>query len=143
MKKKAKYDTEPVNYSTVNEADQLYLISTVRKGLNYNDFIKLSGGAPFNMNEWPLLLHMSERTFQRYKKDKKSFDTLQTEKIIQITLLCKKGEEVFGDMDKFHSWLDQKNIALGGAIPKDFLDSSFGINLLKDELIRIENGIFA
>jgi len=58
-------------------------------------------------------------------------------------LLVRKGEEVFGDKSKFDAWLNATNVSLGNVVPKNLLDSSFGINLLKDELIRIEYGVFA
>ncbi|MGQ1784092.1 MULTISPECIES: antitoxin Xre/MbcA/ParS toxin-binding domain-containing protein [unclassified Saccharicrinis] len=58
-------------------------------------------------------------------------------------LLFSKGFEVFGEKKNFLSWLYSKSIALGNIRPIDLLDNSFGINLVKDELIRIEHGILA
>ena len=58
-------------------------------------------------------------------------------------LLFQKGIEVFGNASKFITWIDSKNIALGGIKPKNLLDNAFGINLIKDELIKIEHGILA
>ncbi len=58
-------------------------------------------------------------------------------------MLNKYGIEVFGKQDNFNVWLNTKNIALGGIKPKELLDSSFGIQILKDELTRIEQGILA
>ncbi|PLW96765.1 MAG: hypothetical protein C0591_08105, partial [Marinilabiliales bacterium] len=82
-------------------------------------------------------------SLQRYKKDKGSFNPVTSEKIIEIAMLNKYGIKVFGDQQKFNTWLSSKNLALGGVSPKDLLDSSFGIQLLKDELTRIEHGILA
>jgi putative toxin-antitoxin system antitoxin component (TIGR02293 family) len=53
------------------------------------------------------------------------------------------GIEVFGGQERFNTWLTTKNTALGGIKPKDLLDSSFGIQMLKDELTRIEHGVLA
>ena len=58
-------------------------------------------------------------------------------------MLYIKGLEVFGDTDKFDIWLESKNIALGGKRPKNLLDNTFGVNLIKDELTRIEHGVLA
>jgi putative toxin-antitoxin system antitoxin component (TIGR02293 family) len=80
---------------------------------------------------------------QRYKKEKGKFNATTSEKIIEITMLNKYGIEVFGEQDKFNTWLKTENIALGGIRPKELLDSSFGIQILKDELTRIEQGILA
>jgi len=57
--------------------------------------------------------------------------------------LYKYGIEVFGNEEKFIAWLEIKNIALGGKKPKEMLDTNLNIELVKDELIRIEYGIFA
>ena len=86
---------------------------------------------------------MSERTMQRYKKEKKTFDPIYSEKILEVMLLYKLGINVFGNKEKFISWIETKNLALGGVKPKELLDNTFGISLLKDELTRIEHGILA
>ena len=62
---------------------------------------------------------------------------------MQVTLLIRYGREVFGDEKKFNLWLNTENLSLGSVRPKELLDSSFGIDLLKDELTRIEHGILA
>jgi len=58
-------------------------------------------------------------------------------------MLYNLGTGIFGDKQRFDSWLESDNIALGGNKPKTYLDSTFGIGLLKDELIRIEHGVLA
>ena len=61
----------------------------------------------------------------------------------ELSSLYQYGIEVFGNEEKFIVWLETKNIALGGKKPKEMLDTNLNINLLKDELVRIEHGIFA
>lgn len=60
---------------------------------------------------------------------------------VQIALLYNLGIETFGDKDKFDQWLATENLALGERKPKELLDTSVGIGLLKDELARIEYGV--
>ena len=50
---------------------------------------------------------------------------------------------MFEDKANFDSWLDTKSIGLGGIKPKDLFDTTFGINLVCDELTRIEHGVLA
>ena len=132
-----------LDYEQVNEADSLYLMQVARQGVNFESFLALIKKISFSMPDWSRFLHITDRTMQRYKKEMKSFDTIQSEKILQITLLYKKGIDVFGDKTKFDTWLISNNIALGNIKPKDLLDNAFGINLLNDELIRIEHGVLA
>ncbi len=134
---------EPAAAYAVDDKEVLSLIEAVRQGVKFNAFFNFASKGPFSINEWSTFLHLSERTMQRYKREKKTFDPLQSEKILEIALLYKKGTDVFGNGEKFNNWLTTNNVALGNVKPKDLLDSSFGINWPKDELGRIEYGVFA
>lgn len=132
-----------INYSLIDDRDVFMLISTVREGIKYATFQHIADRIPFSIGEWSDFLHLSERTFQRYKKEQRKFDPLHSEKILEITLVYNKGIEVFGDKRDFDAWLEAKCVALGGIRPKELLDSTFGIGLLRDELTRIEHGVLA
>jgi putative toxin-antitoxin system antitoxin component (TIGR02293 family) len=138
-------DFLPENFSSTLQDGRniLNLIAAVRQGISYSFFSSLVKESPFSLSEWSGFLHLSDRTMQRYKSEKKTFDPVYSEKILEITLLYKRGAEVFGNMDTFAIWLDTKSVALGGIVPKNLLDTSFGIGLLKDELTRIEHGVLA
>ena len=131
------------SYNSVDDKDVFSIISTIKKGIRFNVFNSIALNSPFSLIEWSGFLNISERTMQRYKKEKKSFDSNSSEKIIEIALLYNYGIDVFGNKEKFNSWLETKNVALGGFVPKELLDNTFGINLLKDELTRIEYGVLA
>jgi putative toxin-antitoxin system antitoxin component (TIGR02293 family) len=115
----------------------------IRDGISYFQFDKVSKKIPFTLSEWSRILHISERTIQRYQSENKSFEPLQSEKITQLTMLCNYGIQVFGSSDVFFKWLNEPSIALGGAAPKSFLDNSFGIDYIKNEIGRIEHGVLA
>jgi putative toxin-antitoxin system antitoxin component (TIGR02293 family) len=135
--------TKRISWNSIDDRDILQLINKVREGIKFSFFTGLTDKFPFSLTEWSGFLHLSERTMQRYKKEMHTFDSLQSEKILQITLLYMTGVEVFGNEDKFNSWLETENLALGKVKPKDMLDNAFGISLLKDELSRIEHGVLA
>ncbi len=144
MKNKAekKYDAT-IPETLVNEPTIGYLINTTRHGIPFHTFTKMTENSPFSLDDWSFFLHLSERTMQRYKKEKKAFDPIHSERILEITMLYERGTEVFGKNEKFDTWLNSKSIALGGIKPKELLDSTFGIALLKNELTRIEYGVLA
>lgn len=119
------------------------LMKVIRGGIEFDKFQSMVSEYPFSMEEWSSFLHLSERTLQRYKKEDKNFDALQSEKILQISLLYQRGVEVFGDKENFDVWLDLPSIALGNIKPKELLDNAFGISLLEEELTRIEHGVLA
>ena len=130
-------------FDTVDDKDIPYLIRTSRKGIDYSFFQKIVGTNLFTFKEWSNYLHVSERTLQRYRKEKRTFDPIQSERILEISLFIKLGIEIFGNIEKLNSWLITDNLALGNIKPKELLDNTFGIGLLKDELTRIEYGVLA
>src|SRR4051794_18160037 len=131
------------SYNSVDDKNVLVIIDLVRTGISYSDFNKIADDTPFSLTEWANYLQMSERTIQRNQKEKKSFQPIQSERIVELSMLYQYGLEVFGDKENFNTWLDSRSIALGGRTPKDLLDTKFGISMVRDELGRIEHGILA
>lgn len=132
-----------VPYGAIDDKNGLKLLDIIRTGIQFRTFWRFAHTIPFTLHDWSSFLHVSERTMQRYQSEQKTFDAQQSEKILEIALLCKKGIEVWGDADAFHSWLDTESIALGKIKPKSLLDSSIGIRMLNDEIGRIEYGVLA
>jgi putative toxin-antitoxin system antitoxin component (TIGR02293 family) len=131
------------SYKSADDKDLLTIIDIVRNGISYKDFSKIVVDTPFSLTEWANYLQLSERTIQRNQKEKKSFQPIQSERIVEVSMLYTYGVEVFGDKDNFDVWLNSKSISLGGRTPKDLLDTKFGISMVRDELGRIEHGILA
>lgn len=143
MPKQNEFSEPSVVYGSILDSDMLHLIDKVRKGISFGLFSHVVSISPFSLPDWSAFLHISERSLQRYKKEQKSFDALQSEKIIEISKLYQRGTEVFGNSKKFDSWLFSPSVSLGGRTPKSLLDSSFGIQLINDELGRLEHGVTA
>ncbi len=137
------HTTSHTKHTIAYEGNNLDLVERVRQGIKYRDFMLIANATQFTLPEWSRFLHLSARTMQRYQKEKKAFPAPQSEKILEIEQLNNKGIEVFKDKDNFNSWLETKNIALGGVKPKELLDTSFGVSMVKDELTRIEYGVLA
>lgn len=134
---------KPVKKYPILDDDSVGMVNLLREGVEFPYLNSISDRINFTLEDWASYLHLSERTIQRYKKEKKPFDTIYTEKIVQIDLLYKRGADVFGNEENFHTWMETKSIPLGGVKPKELLDTTYGINLVANELGRIEHGIFA
>ncbi len=134
---------EQISYQALDDRNALHLIRHIRHGMSYPRFRQLVSHYPISFQEWSQFIHLSDRSLQRYRKEGKRFDSIQTEKILQVIMLFKYGTEVFGTVEKFDEWLKAQNVALGMIRPKELLDSSFGMELVKDALTRIDHGILA
>jgi putative toxin-antitoxin system antitoxin component (TIGR02293 family) len=136
--------SEPtIAYGSTDDNNMMGLIALVRQGVAFTAFENFALNFSYTLAEWSQFLHLSERSMQRYKKENRVFDPLQSEKILEIVMLFKLGKDVFGSDEKFLFWLNTENLALGGIKPVGLIDNTFGISLLKDELTRIEHGILA
>jgi putative toxin-antitoxin system antitoxin component (TIGR02293 family) len=134
-------ESEDDSFDLLVNEEAASLIYASRQGLAFDFFTKILIHLPIKFAEWSKYLHLSDRTMQRYKKENKHFEALYAEKILEIALLYQNGKSVFGSQQVFDRWMDSENIALGGSKPKSLLDSNFGIQLIKDVLIRIEHGV--
>lgn len=132
-----------VTYGGFDNSAIFSILNTVRNGIVFSKFSKLLASFPFSLTDWSWFLGMSERTLQRYRKERKTFDKLQSEKILHIYILYNRGVDIFGNSVNFNAWLAAPNIAFGGEMPKQFLDSNFGIEFINDTLTRIVHGISA
>jgi putative toxin-antitoxin system antitoxin component (TIGR02293 family) len=130
-------------YYTLSDAQAVHTAAALRDGISWELFSSIAANIRINLAEWAHLLHVSERTLQRQKKEARAFQGLEAERIVDIALLFRKGRSVFGSENAFRQWLDLPCVAMGNIRPSSLLDCSFGIRLLHDELIRIEHGIFA
>ena len=150
MKKETIYNTEeeseldlimsePAMSYTISSFD---LIGISRRGIFKETLMALAKKLSFTMHEISRILHLSERTIQRYKsKDRLSPDS--SERVLLLAGLYERGLDIFGNAHNFTDWLRTPLSAFDGQQPIDFLDTSFGFQIVEDELVRIEHGVFA
>ena len=122
-----------------NEND---FINIIRTGIPKQAMTHLMQVADLSLTEMASIIHTSDRTLRRYSPGQK-LSQEQSERMIEMARLYSRGEEVFGSIEKFKDWMDAALLSLGNKRPKEYLDTSLGINMLMDELGRIEHGIFA
>lgn len=113
------------------------------KEYTYSDFKKMADTIPFTQAEWASILHISERTLQRYAKSNSSFASINAERAMQINKLIKEGKNTFGSIDKFYEWLKSSPHMLEGKLTMNSLNSYDGIESILVQLGRIQHGILA
>jgi len=118
------------------------LINIARKGFSKRTLLALSKKISLNIQELANILHISERTLQRYDDDA-LIKTEYAEKAVELARLYTRGEEVFGSIDKFKLWIKAPSLIFNGEAPVTILDTSAGFDMVFKELGHIEHGIFA
>lgn len=122
-------------------SDKMLMISVIRQGVPYSLFNLIQDFTPFTEDNWADFLDISTKSLHRYKQTSKSFKSIQSEKIIEMSEVTKVGLDVFGEMEKLKLWLETPNFSLGNLKPLELLKDSYGKELVISELTRINYGI--
>jgi len=128
--------------------EQAPLYKTVRalpqiKEFTYAEFKKIADKTPFTQAEWAAMLHVSERTLQRYAKSNGQFAPINAERALQIANVVAEGKKTFGKIEMFYNWLKENPPMLEGQLSLTSLTSSHGIQMVLTQLGRIQHGILA
>jgi uncharacterized protein (DUF2384 family) len=147
MAKKAKSKKYPFANKTSKVSEPVEVYRTVKRlpaiaNFPFSKFEKIAGRVPFTLSEWANILHLSERTLQRYAKNKSSFEGIYTDRILHIEQLINLGLEIFGNADAFYEWLHKEKKVLGYTLNFQSLYSMQGIQYLIDQLERIQQGVY-
>ena len=126
----------------MNLNSQMDLIELSKKGVSKKALSHLIKYTSLTLGQMAKLLPITERTIQRYSA-KDRFNAAVSEQILEIANIVARGEEVFGDKQKFMIWMNYENPAFANKKPFDLLSSRFGTDLILDELGRIEHGVIS
>jgi putative toxin-antitoxin system antitoxin component (TIGR02293 family) len=146
MKKNKKYTEKEEKPMMPEEPMAIYELKKnvpSLKNFTFNDFKKIADKVDFTQKEWSDILHISERTLQRYAHNNGFFNTGVIDRILQINKVFERGKEVFGSYERFNLWLRDSPYMLEGRLSIHSLASFEGINLVLTQIGRIEHGIFA
>ena len=132
----------PYVTGSVSNIDILSSIQSARKGLTLSQVINLSAQLGISTQQLARILHVSLRSLQRYEPSK-ILDSDISATAILLERIYTFGVEVFGDSDSLSQWLHSSIPALEGQRPIDYLDTSFGFQLVEQMLGRIKHGVFA
>jgi putative toxin-antitoxin system antitoxin component (TIGR02293 family) len=113
------------------------LINLSREGIKKSTLKSLAAHLGISMETMSHLLHTSR------KDEEELLDTLKTEKVLEMAAFAQRGIEVIGSKAGFIEWLHSPLVSLGNKMPVDFIDTSFGINMVTKILGRLEQGVYS
>jgi len=124
-------------------SNNITLVADSKKGLRAQAVFDLISLSEFSSPVIEKVLNKTIKTFTSYKKNQTNLDSTISEKLLKIFSLYDKGVAVFDNIDEFNKWIAAPSFGLGNMVPRDLLDPVTGIELVYDELIRIEYGDLA
>jgi putative toxin-antitoxin system antitoxin component (TIGR02293 family) len=150
--KKSKYTEKQTYPSMVFEPAVAYLpapepsthtfIEQSRNGVSKKRTSEIAASIGLSVADLCYILHISERTWQRYSENEK-LSTELSEKVILLENLSRLGTRVFESKKAFGNWLKSDIQWLKFKTPLSYLDTAFGFQLISSLLGRIEHGIYS
>lgn len=116
----------------------LELIDRIRIGVSKSAWKQLIITIGFTEKELEYVLPTSISSMQK----KTIYGKESSERIYELAKLYNLGHAVFDSKDNFKEWLKSPSKSLGGKKPFDLLDSSFGFQLIENEIIRIQYNVY-
>lgn len=125
--------------STENETGDLVEVPPIN-AVVYKRFVTRAGLTP---KEQQNLFHIPSATLSRRLGKKADLTKTESDHFLRVAEVYRSAEDVFGSNEKANRWMGQVSSVLGDKRPKDLLDSSAGVDAVKDELVRIAYGVYA
>ncbi|WP_316804014.1 antitoxin Xre/MbcA/ParS toxin-binding domain-containing protein [Pedobacter nototheniae] len=122
------------------QATNFDLLNLARKGISKKALIALAKQISLTLEEIAGILHISERTLQRYTPST-LVKTDSADRAIELARLYERGIDVLGDAKSFNIWMRSPNKALNNEVPLNLLDTSIGFDMILQILGRIEYGV--
>ena len=129
-------------YGDLTENENALTLAALKgiKSSLFSDVITLTGFSRDLVAGW---LDISNKTLTNYEKQSKQLNPASSEFLLKIILLFEKGMKIFSDRVQFTHWLEKPAYGLGGFVPLEMMRTPGGVDLIVDELTRIEYGDLA
>lgn len=118
---------------------KMELIGRIREGVKKSDWKQLIQYTGSTEKEFEHILPASISSMQK----KTVYGKETSERIYELARLFGLGYEVFDSKDDFKKWLITPAKTLGNKIPFELLDSSFGFEMVENEIVRIQYNVYS
>jgi putative toxin-antitoxin system antitoxin component (TIGR02293 family) len=123
--------------------DKFWLVEESVAGVPASAVFDLIDLTHLNKDFFSGILNISSKTLDRYRKAEKRLAPSASQLMLKLFTLYRKGEEIFGNLEEFQKWIEEPAYGLGSKIPRTLFQTPAGIDLIMDELVRIEYGDLA
>jgi putative toxin-antitoxin system antitoxin component (TIGR02293 family) len=120
-------------------SDPATIVFSAQKGVSasiFDDVVKL-----FGHNEYMAeVVELTQKTINKYRTNNIKFSPIRSEIMLKLIALYQKGVSIFGNRESFINWLSKPAFGINGYVPFDLVKTSDGIDLITEELDRIQYG---
>ncbi len=135
-------DNDMIEAFGIETMAPMEMVRKARTGLGKRAAETLAIAMKISMADISRYLDVSPRTLQR-KREGDVFSPAQSDHLLQIAKVFLRCEEIYEGREAARTWLQRKNRALGDIPPVSLLDTYSGIEMVMDELGRLEHGIIS
>ncbi len=122
--------------------DHQYTLSLIESGLYVRDLEVVMRSLALTTEEVAGLLHVNPRTIMRLGEPDKALKPDMGERVACLLRLIKFGRVVLGSNEHLASYIKSASMALDGMRPLDYLGTILGMEIIFDELGRIDHGVY-
>lgn len=128
-----------VSNATERSGYHMEVIERIKQGVKKSDWKNLINRIGHTEKELDFMIPASISSLQK----RSVYDKETSERIYELARLYGLGFDVFDTEQDFKTWLDSPSKALGGKKPFELLDSSFGFELVEQEVLRIRYNVYS
>lgn len=141
VKKSSSFETELRTYVVFGDNEVLKMIESFESDTCFSELLNLTKLPQVTLaNE---IFELTPKTFAKYRSSSEKVPSRISEQAIKLKELYLKGIYVFGNVDEFNKWIKEPSIGLKERIPLKLLNTATGIDLVNQELLKIEFGVTA
>lgn len=123
------------------QSGTIQIINKLESGIPVAEIETIASYLEISVNELMKHLRISRSTWHRRKKTGK-LDFNLSDRALQLLRLLEYGEKVFGSAEKNRLWFKMPSVIFENRWPVELIGSFSGMNLINDELVRIEHGVY-
>lgn len=105
----------------------------------FNDVVNLFGHYDYLAE----VVELNPKTIQKYQREQINFSPAKSELMLKLVALYKTGIDTFGSRESFLAWLAKPAFGIDNRVPLSLIKTSDGIDLITEELERIQHGDLA
>jgi putative toxin-antitoxin system antitoxin component (TIGR02293 family) len=124
----------------IRQDDRMMVAEEAAAGISATAVQDIMGFTSLSKEFLADMLNISTKTLSRYLVSKKKLNPSGSELLLKLKQVYRKGDEIFENPGAFQAWIDTPSPGLHFRVPKSLLQTATGIDLVMEELLRIEYG---